>query len=246
MTTTGTDPEHHPSTAKFWWQTILFAVVIFVCGIGYNILYRGFVGASFSEALALTAGVLIGLSFALSGLTYYFDFLDTKLKYRKYLGLVGFYIAVIYTITLVVRFPERYWQNMASTAFTFEAVTGILAMAIFTFMAVISGNWAIKRLGKNWRPLLRVGYLAYFLLILRAFAIEGTIWANWLQELNSVPPPRLLLTIFAIGVILLRVALAISLKFKPRKTEVIAPPTPIMTAELPPTQQLQQTTQTQL
>src|SRR5690606_23440371 len=107
---------------------------------------------SFIETFALTAGVLIGLSFALSGLTYFYDFLDTKLKYRKQLGLVGYYLAVIYTLLLIAYLPDIYWPSSAGTLFAFATLTGVAAMTIFTFMAIISGSWAIKLLGKNWRP----------------------------------------------------------------------------------------------
>lgn len=205
-----------------WWRVIGLALVIYAVGLGYNFLYRGIDILSFIETFALTAGVLIGISFALSGLTYFYDFLDTKLKYRKQLGLVGYYLAVVYTVLLIAYLPDIYWPGAASTLFAFATLTGVTAMIIFTFMAIISGSWAIKLLGKNWRPLLRLGYIAYFLLILRAINLESVMWIQWFHRLDSVPPPRLLLTIFAAGVILLRIALEIKLRTAP-KVQVAGP-----------------------
>jgi DMSO/TMAO reductase YedYZ heme-binding membrane subunit len=200
-----------------WLKTDMFGCLVFLVGLGYMYLYRGTIDvAVLSENLALTGGILIGLSFALSGITFFYNFLDSKLKYRKYIGLLGYYFAVAYTITLIVRFPDLYWNQLPVSVLTWEALLGITAMAILSFMAIISQNWAALRLGKHWRPLLRLGYLAYAVLILRAIIIEAPGWSLWAESFKTVPPPRLLLTIYALLVILLRVVLEIALQKKKR------------------------------
>ena len=77
-------------------------------------------------------------------------------------------------------------------------------MAILTFTALISNNWGIKKLGRNWRRLMRLGYLAYALLIARAIVIEWDLWSLWRETGKGIPPPRLLVSIFALLVILFR------------------------------------------
>lgn len=209
--------EQKVNAMRMWVKTDIFGCLVFLAGLGYMYLYRGTIDAAvLSENLALTGGILIGLSFALSGITFFYNFLDSKLKYRKHIGLLGYYFAVAYTVTLIVRFPDRYWYQFPTSLFRVDVVLGITAMAILSFMAIISQNWAALRLGKYWRPLLRLGYLAYALLIVRALILEGPRWSLWAESFKTVPPPRLLLTIYALLVIILRVVLEIALQKKKR------------------------------
>lgn len=195
------------------WPKVWIATAIMSTSFGlYNFLYQGEVNfAVFSEAIAATAGIWIGISLALSGIGYYFDLLDRQVKYRKQFGLMGFYLAFLYSVTLIFRFPEMYGVGLPRHLFTADVILGLGAMSIFTFMALISSTRGTKLMGKWWRPSLRLGYVAYFFLIVRAFIVEGPVWRLWLETLQHVPPPRLLLTIFAICVILLRISLQFSL-----------------------------------
>ncbi len=216
-----------------WLSVIVFAQFLHGVGVAYGVLFRGeLTTAVLSEALAFAGGVLIGLSFALSGLSYYLNIFDGFLKYRKFLGLVGYYLALIYSITLLFRFPEKYNLLDSLSFLTVESILGLSAMGIFTFMAIISGTWAVKRFGKTWRSYLRLGYVAYTLLIIRAVIVEGSMWSEWWTLKATVPPPRLLLSCFAIAVILLRIALEISLRTKQKAPVPVAPPAAIPVAPL--------------
>ncbi|MEP7166587.1 MAG: hypothetical protein ABI758_01250 [Candidatus Woesebacteria bacterium] len=198
-----------------WRNTILFAGLIYALSSVYGVLYVQTISiAVCSEALAFTAGILIGSSFVLSSLTYFFNFMDTKLKYRKQLGLLGYYVALAYSITLFLRNVDHYGTHASTSLGTREALLGLSAMAILSMMAIISGNWAIKLLGNRWRMLLRTGYIAYILLIIRAFIIEGGSWRQWAFSFMSLPPPRLILSIFALIVIYARIGLEIALRLK--------------------------------
>lgn len=206
-----------------WEKTVPFAVGLYIFSVSYNWLYLGHLSwAGASEALALTGGILIGLSFALSGMTFFFNFIDDKLKYRKELGVLGFFIALGYSVTLAARFPERYIFNLAKHIFDAEVILGLLAMSIFAGMFIISRQFIARRLGGLWRPLLRVGYLATLFLILRAFILEFAGWQLWFAAMDRVPPPRLMITIFSIWVILLRIALELALRMhvKPKPRDV--------------------------
>lgn len=134
------------------------------------------------------------------------------------LGIVGYFFALIYAITLVLRDPIRYWSNLPMTAMEAEALLGLSAMAILTLMAVISGQWAVRLFTTWWRPLLRLGYIAYLLLVIRALILEGAIWQEWSRTFATVPPPRLLLTLFALCVIFLRIALEVGIRGKGKST----------------------------
>lgn len=195
-----------------WLETWLATALFYWMSVGYASLVVGRLSpAVLSESLAFTGGVLIGCSFLLSSLSYFYNLFDPLLRYRKYAGLTGYYLALAYAGTLVLRFPERYGWGLSQTILESEVILGLIAMAIFTLMALISGNWAVKRLGKYWRQFLRTGYIAYGVLIIRAVLIEGDLWWAWIRSLSGLPTPRLLLSLFALMVIGFRLALSFSL-----------------------------------
>ena len=206
-----------------WLRAILFGLISYALILTYGFFYAGQLAfAQFSEALAATGGFLIGSSFALSGMSYFFNFLDSDLRYRKYIGVCGYFFALAYSITLLIRFPEKY--DLFHPVFLLEAETvfGLVAMGILTLMAIVSANSVMKLLGPIvWRKILHTGYFAYLLLIVRAYLVEHEVWSRWFSMFDTLPPPRLLLTIFAIGVLLLRFCMELSLrvnKKEPMKT----------------------------
>lgn len=207
----------HISNLPFWRDSFICAFLVFVVSSYYAFFASGnYTITEISMAIAATASILIGLSFALSGFCYYFDFLDKKIMYRKYLGLTGYWFAFVYCILLLILEPAKYfYQN----AFNAEIVLGFLAMAILTFMVIISNTSAMRMLGpQNWRYGLRLGYIAYALLIVRAYIIEGDRWRLWILEPNNLPPLRLVLSVFALGVILFRISVMIAKASRKRTT----------------------------
>jgi len=191
-----------------WNHAAAVSLIIFTFAILYGYFFRQTVNiAVVSESFAFTGGVLIGLSFILAPVSYFFNFADKELRYRKFLGLIGYYYALFYCFSLQIRFPDKYLFGLANSLSSPEVILGLAAMGIFTLMALVSGPVGMKALGKNWRYVLRTGYLAYFLLIIRAIIVEGEVWMTWLNRLEGLPPPRFLLTIFATFVILVRVVM---------------------------------------
>lgn len=196
---------------KLWLKSLPFTLGVFDFWLIYVWISRGRVTLlEISNVVAATAGILIGLSLGLSGLCYFFNVFDRFIIFRKYLGLTGYFLALFYSFLLLSLNPEHYffgfWNNLLSPDF----ILGLGAMTILTMMALISTRAAIVALGRYWRPLMRLGYLAYFLLVLRAIVLEYGIWLDWLNSLDSLPPPRLLLSLFAVGVITLRIALQLA------------------------------------
>ncbi len=206
----------HPSViSKMWIHSLGLASVLFMFFLGYVFLESGsFSLLSVSMATAATAAIMIGLSFALSGFCFYFDFLDRKIAYRKYLGLVGFWFALTYSIMLLFVDPNRYFYGFFVNVLSADFILGLTAMSIFTFMALISNNWAMKKLGvKRWRYGLRLGYLAYLLLIIRAMVLDHDIWIAWFHSPVTLPPVRLIISIFATIVLVFRLSMVIKTFF---------------------------------
>lgn len=216
-------------TRKMWKASWLFAGLVFCIGILYEVAYRkGNISLlSFATATAASAAICIGFSFALSGFAYFFDFLDTKIAYRKYLGLVGFWLALAYSALLVGVAPEKYAHGLPTHFFSADVLLGISAMALLTYMALISNQWAMKWLGAlRWRKHLRIGYLAYALLVARAVVVEKQLWLDWLQSSGELPPPRLLVTIFAVSVVCLRAFVLVSSWRRKKNAQQLQTPKP--------------------
>jgi DMSO/TMAO reductase YedYZ heme-binding membrane subunit len=219
-------------TRKFWHTAWFLGFGLYLVALLY--VYgadRALSSVSLSKALAATGGLLIGFSFALSGFAYYFNFLDTKVAYRKYLGLVGFWFAFIYALSLFLVDPDKYFFGFFANLLTADVLLGLGAMGILTFMALISRTKAMQWLGpQRWRKCLRLGYLAYALLVVRAVVVEWDVWTAWAENpAGRLPPPRLILSIFAVAVLLFRGSMLVSQYLRKGKS---APPLPIPSTPL--------------
>ena len=202
--------------AQLWIHSFLFGIILFLLLSFYAYIQSAeYKLLEFSQAIATTAGIMISSSLGLSSFCYYFNVLDSKIKYRKYLGLIGFWLALLYSILLPVLDPDRYWYGLSTNFFTADILLGITAVGILAFMAVISNKKMMQAMGVElWRKALRLGYVAIFLLVVRAGILESDSWMAWITSLDTLPPLRLLLSIYAVLVILMRISLEFSKKNK--------------------------------
>lgn len=203
---------------KMWAVPISIAVLLFIVFSIYEFFRTGqFSLSSLNAALAGTAALGIGFSLALSGISYYFNFLDHEIAYRKHLGLVGYFLALVYSFLLLFVNPDKYFYGFLENLKSADFILGLSSMGILTLMAIVSNNFVMRKIGAHtWRFILRLGYAAYFLLIVRAVILEGEDWFLWLQRLDNLPPGRLLVSIFAALVIALRMSMEFSMRFKLR------------------------------
>ena len=208
--------EQPPKTSnpiiKLWINAILFGFfVLLLCSLYQFVRAGEFNLRIFNQSIADAGMIVIGVSFALSGLTYFWDFLDSKLKYRKYIGLVGFYLILMHGLISLFGlsdnfpFPEYYLLSHNITAF----LLALGSLLYLIFMAIISNSSVAQKLGGIlWRKLLRVGYLAYLLGFLHYASKKYVGWQYWLtSEGKLLPPLSLIVTLFVIWVFALRLAL---------------------------------------
>lgn len=222
------------------------SLMVFVISYWYlSLTEPGSVIVTTNKALADSAMILIGLSFALSGLCYFWDFIDTKIIYRKYLGLAGFAFGLAHGIMSAIFYflwkPHGYETDPIFTlghqwdfgsflvpnqyAFASAAV----AILIFAMMAAISNQYAVHELGGVWwRRLLRVGYVAYIFATIH-FSIKNI--PEWRAMYRSpefeLPPLNFFIFLLVCGVIGLRLALWQSLR---KKAKLIASAAPVTSA----------------
>lgn len=216
-------------TKKLWMNS--FLIMFGVNGFFYlyvTLLDGPFTLVSFAKVMAGTANFLFAASLSLSSLGYFFDFLDSKVVYRKYFGLLGYFSALTYMLLLPILQPEHYWYGFFENFWTSDFLLGISAMAIFTMMTLISNDRAMMAIGPvRWRNLLRLGYLAFFLLVIRAMMNESNaigadlrpeMWGEYLRNFDTLPPPRLLFSIVGMSVVFLRLAVEFDKWRKRRNT----------------------------
>lgn len=108
---------------------------------------------------------------------------------RRYLGLAGFFYAVIHT-ALYIRQTydfELIWLE----AFTWAFGTGWLALLMLVPVAITSNGLSVRRLGKWWKRLQKLSYLVMILgfahwLLLDFFIDNALVWIVMLLVAKTV------------------------------------------------------------
>lgn len=207
-------------------HTAWFGVAVLLFCFWYlSVTEPGTLPVTMNKALADSAMILIGLSFALSSLCYFWDFFDCLIIYRKYLGLVGFALGVAHGVMSFVFYlywkPRGYETNpifildhqwdfgifFVSNLYAFASA--MVAFLIFLMMTAISNQYAIHELGGIWwRRLLRLGYIAYIFATIH-FAIKNI--PEWREAFSmttpTLPPLNFVIFLLVGAVIIMRLAL---------------------------------------
>jgi len=208
------------SENKLYIRVIVFS--LFILALTYFYLTNQDARSPLNKAVADTSIILIGLSMLLTSLCYFWDFVDTKIIYRKHLGLVGFayaifHVALSYSGVLSL-FKIETWQKGTY----WPLFTGAIALGIFSVMALISNKYAgIKLGGVGWRNTLRTGYAAVALIWLHVFLLKSARIVSWYNDGMKTPASTgLIVLVFMAIVIIMRVLLWISLWEKSRTSVV--------------------------
>ncbi|HLD03890.1 MAG TPA: hypothetical protein VJC17_03905 [Candidatus Dojkabacteria bacterium] len=220
---------------KYWYKTLIFGAIVFVATAVYlQVRERSINIYSFNRLFALNAVVLIGTSYMMSGLGYFFNIIDNKIIFRKYLGTLGWAFALVHvTMSLAFYFviPEApkpdfefaYKWDISGVLISniLAFFSGVFAILTFTVMAAISSKFAAHAIGGGlWRMMLRMGYPAFVLLTVHFGLKNISSWQAWFTAVvegrfaNSsliLPPLSLLAVIFIVFVVVLRIALQWSL-----------------------------------
>lgn len=185
---------------------ITFALPIALFFMVYVYLYDGNLTTllSWSRVTAGTAAILLGLSLGMGSYAYYTG-TPVHNDLKKQLGHQAFWISLLYSIMLCVLFPTQYWYGLWNNLFTADVALGLLAMLILGIMTFITEWPVVGYVGEKFAyKFLTMGYIAYALLVMRAVLIEWEIWELWVQTLQGLPPPRILLSLFALTILSMR------------------------------------------
>jgi len=215
---------------RLWSDIIVYSLILFTVVSGYYFIQRGtYDFGIFNQVLSNVGMLLVGLSFALSGICYFWNFADHFIIYRKELGVVGFGYVFVHGLLSLFFLPEYrpilfyYFENETILAFLFA----LIAIVIYVMMIIISTKTMIHKIGgHNWRTLLRVGYIAYVFSLIHMWLNSYSFWLRYLSGQGQSPMPSFGLLTFLAGifVIILRIAVWISTSKKSPQTPVVQPP----------------------
>ncbi len=163
-----------------------------------------------SFALAASASFMFALSLSASSFSYYIGWPNMKDGYQKQIGVMAYWLALIYSLTLPYLYPELYWYGLKDNILTPDVILGTTAMIIFTAMTAINSKFLSPYV--TWDTIkfvLSLGFIAYAMLIMRAVFIEWPLYEEWFRTLDGFPPGRLVLSVVGMGVLFLRLSIPV-------------------------------------
>ncbi|WP_421849805.1 sulfite oxidase heme-binding subunit YedZ [Marinomonas sp.] len=82
-------------------------------------------------------------------------------RYRRFIGLTAFFYALLHFVIYLVLFAGLSWTWITSDLIEKPYIyVGTLALVIMAVLAITSTKAMMRRLGKKWKPLHRLMYLA--------------------------------------------------------------------------------------
>lgn len=200
------------SEKKKWLTAVLLSLAYIAPSFLYikytHTVSSGLMMTSFMAAS--TASLLFATALSLGSISHFTDWQNMKLGYQKQIGVLAFWYSCFYCITLLVLYPEVYRYGFFSNFFSADILLGSMAMVIFTAMVLINSKVVSPHIpGEIILFVLGLGYVGYALLVIRAIFIELPIWFVWFETFSGPPPGRLVLSVIAFGVLILRLAVAV-------------------------------------
>jgi len=162
-----------------------------------------------NKSLGVAALILLALSMFLTGVAYFSRGPARPLAFRKYYGLVGFWVGLAHGAVNHILLPAAGLHPEIKAGDRHAELIGLVALAVFASMAVASTAWARRRLGgKKWRKLLRYsGYAGLVLAAAHAGLLKWSSWTKYFRTFDPVMPSlSLFAAAFAAVAILLRLA----------------------------------------
>jgi DMSO/TMAO reductase YedYZ heme-binding membrane subunit len=197
-----------------WIKSGLFSVILIGVYWGYLFIQGSEnVGRNLNIATAGVGIILICLSLVLSGITYFFDFADRFIVYRKYFGVWGFFTSLFHGLYTLQRMgAQRATSYILSAPPVF--LYAVAALLVLLMLTIISNTTAARMLGNVWwRRLLRLGYVALLLGTLHFGLLRIDRWKTYLDSgFDGLPPSSLILALLVFATFGLRILLELALR----------------------------------
>lgn len=165
-----------------------------------------------NKAIALSATILIGLSFLLGPLARFWpNQFVAHLLLRKHLGVLGFGLATLHAVMSLILLTPAYYPRFFAEGgrLNFIGETsmlfGILAFLVFAGITITSLPPVEKQMHPNqWKFVQRLGYLAYVFVLIHVAIMGYRGWfrpESWQYGLASI---SLIAVLFIIFVLVMR------------------------------------------
>ena len=143
----------------------------------------------FMTLSGIWASVFLGLVLALSSLTK-IKRLKVLTRYRRFLGLTAFWYVLLHLLAYLLLHAGFSWlwitEDLIKRPYIY---VGLLSFLILSLLALTSFKSMIRVLGKRWKPLHRMVYLASVLVIAHLWwqVKSDTEIAFWLTLVMAIP-----------------------------------------------------------
>lgn len=135
------------------------------------------------QTLGLWALRFLIVTLAITPLRDLFGF--NLVRYRRAVGLLCFYYAILHLTTYVVLDQNLNFAMIGNDIFKRPYITiGMLSFLVLIPLAITSNNWMIRRMGgASWNKLHRLVYLAaaaaalHFVLLVKAWPMEPLVYS---------------------------------------------------------------------
>lgn len=142
----------------------LLAVVFWYLELAYQyyILNHGLMGPSLVRGLGFAGATLISASLFSSVIFKFFPRTAVHWRLRRHLGVAGFLLIACHVLVALKVFYGYDFSIVYYTWNPFQnpVVFGTIAFPIFFAMAATSTDWAVRKLGRWWKRIHRLVYLA--------------------------------------------------------------------------------------
>ena len=182
--------------------SILIALVLTVFYGGYYIIQRTYmfhapqgIDAFYvpDKVIAVVGMTLLAFTFLIGPIYRYFDAFDYLLEYRKEIGIVGGFFALIHPVMAYFFLPLTFPQSeIPLTSVTYG--TGLAGSLVVIFLIFISYENAKILLGPSrWWLFHRFGLrLVVLFAVIHFLCIEWSTWVQWLTQSAGKPSAELL------------------------------------------------------
>lgn len=158
------------------------AIPVFVVLSLYIFYRRGYYDLYIAnKAFAGDAAILLGVVFLLGPLSRFFSAFDRYLQYRKEIGIVAFFLALVHGLVSLFFLPSKFPISRYVSTLNWPFVFGLAALVVLVMLFFISNSWVENRLGtKRWGWLQNWGLrVVVGLTILHVFVMKYAGWINW-------------------------------------------------------------------
>lgn len=179
-----------------------------------------------NKALGTAALLLLTLSMLLTGVVYFSGNSRGRLAYRKYYGLIGFWLALAHGVLNHMILPAVGLSAESSAGTRHGEALGLAALIVFALMTSVSNTKARGRMGgEPWRRFLRyAGYGGLVLSAGHAALLKGPSWAKFFGTFKPfLPSLSLPVAGLAAAAVALRVWIFIAEKRKGAKPTSASP-----------------------